>query len=89
MKIKQWYVYIIRAGDNSLYTGVTTDLKRRFEAHQKGKGAKYLKGRLPIQLVFEHPAETRSHAQRLEHWIKKQPKIVKEKLIQNKTSLPD
>ena len=88
MNNKQWFVYIIRAADNTLYTGVTTDLKRRFQAHQAGKGAKYLKGRQPIQLVFERPVETRSQAQQLEYWIKKQTKNIKEDIIACRIDLP-
>lgn len=82
-------MYIIRAADNSLYTGVTTNIERRFQEHLTGKGAKYLKGRQPIQLVFEQTVETRSQAQRLEYWIKQQPKRTKESIVNRQTPLPN
>ncbi|MBL1432522.1 MAG: hypothetical protein COC09_09015 [Gammaproteobacteria bacterium] len=89
MSQQDWFVYIIRAADNTLYTGVTTDVSRRFEQHSSGKGAKYLKGRTPIKLVFQQTIGTRSKAQRIEHWIKQQPKQIKERITKKLIELPD
>lgn len=60
-----WYVYMVRCSDHSLYTGVTTDLKRRLEEHNapKGKGAKYTKTRQPVELVYSKRKKNRSYAQ--------------------------
>jgi len=84
-----WFVYIIRTASNTLYTGVTTDVSRRFKQHSSGKGAKYLKGRSPITLVFKQKIGSRSDAQRIEHWIKQQPKQAKESIIEKLIELPD
>ena len=57
-----WQVYIILCSDNSLYTGITTDLQRRFCQHASGKGAKYFRGRKPLQIVYQESGHTRSTA---------------------------
>lgn len=50
---KSWYVYIVKCNDNTLYTGITTDIKSRIETHNKGKGAKYCRGKkLPVKLLW-------------------------------------
>ena len=55
--MSQWYVYIVRASDQSLYTGITTDLERRLSEHQSGKaGAKYFRGRSAIEMVYSEQA---------------------------------
>ncbi len=67
-----WTVYIIRCDDGSLYTGVTTDLERRFAEHQSGKrGARYFAGRQPDAVVWVEPDHDRSSALRREAAIKK------------------
>ena len=76
-----WYIYIIRCGDNSLYTGIATDVERRLEEHQRDKGARYLRGRGPLQLVFQRVVGTRSQASKVEYQIKKLSKVRKETLI--------
>jgi putative endonuclease len=78
-----WYLYIIRCADNSLYTGITTDLDRRFTEHQSQgkKCAKYLRGKSPLQLVFSTPAGDKPIASRLELRLKKCDKKTKEKII--------
>lgn len=81
MKEIKWYLYIIRCRNNSLYTGITTDVERRFLEHSSGKGAKYLKGKGPLTLVFQTEVGTKSEAAKLEHLIKKLPKSKKEELI--------
>ena len=54
-----WYVYILRCGDGTLYTGMTDDVQRRLDAHRAGKGAKYTRGRGPLELAYteEQPDE--------------------------------
>ncbi|ORU92605.1 MAG: endonuclease [Cycloclasticus sp. symbiont of Poecilosclerida sp. N] len=66
-----WFVYIIEASDNSLYTGITTDLDRRFKQHASGVGAKYFKSRDPIKFVYTEAADNRSRASIREAEIKK------------------
>ncbi len=65
-----WQVYIIRCSDGSLYTGITTDLARRFRQHAEGRGAKYFRGRRPEQLLYRETGHTRSTASRREAEIK-------------------
>jgi putative endonuclease len=66
-----WCVYLLRCGDDSLYAGVTNDLFRRLEAHRKGRGARYTRGRGPLQLVHCEPVKNRSAALRREHALKR------------------
>lgn len=65
-----WYLYILRCGDDTLYTGITTDVARRFAAHQEGKGAKYTRGRGPLTLVYQEICGTHSQALKRELEIK-------------------
>ena len=67
-----WWVYIIRCGDGSLYTGIATDIARRFLEHesQGPKGAKYTRGKLPLELVYQKEIGNRSHATKEELRIK-------------------
>jgi putative endonuclease len=65
-----WQVYIIHCSDDSLYTGITTDLQRRFAQHASGRGAKYFRGRRPLEVVFQESGHTRSTAGRRELEIK-------------------
>ena len=77
----RWVVYILECGDNSLYTGITTDLSARLAAHQAGTGAKYTRGRGPLNLVFQEPAPDRSAATRRESEIKALDVTAKRRLI--------
>ncbi len=79
--MKDWFIYIIRCGDGTLYTGITNDITRRFDEHRAGKGAKYLKGRGPLKLVYKTVAGSRSDALKLEAKIKKMKKNDKELMI--------
>jgi len=65
-----WYVYILRCGDDSLYTGTTGNPRRRLAAHRSGKGAKYTRGRGPLQLVYLETLPDRPAALRREWQIK-------------------
>jgi len=68
---KNWYVYMIKSSDESLYTGITTDLDRRFQQHLKGKGgAKYFQGRRPEKIVYTEAGHDRSSASIREAEIK-------------------
>jgi putative endonuclease len=84
-----WYLYFIRCRDGSLYTGVSTDVARRFIEHQgHGRlGSKYLKGRLPLELVFQARIGNRGLALKVEHRVKKLSKAGKEELINDPGAL--
>lgn len=83
-----WSVYIIRCADGSLYTGITTDVERRFEEHQSQglKSAKYLRGRAPLELVYSQEVGTRSEAAKEEWRIKRLSKQEKEALVRDAKS---
>lgn len=68
---ERWYVYILRCGDGTLYTGITNDLARRLAQHAAGTGAKYTRGRGPLTLEARRRFPSRSDASRVEAWIKK------------------
>ncbi|MCC4783578.1 hypothetical protein CSB62_16195 [Vibrio splendidus] len=76
-----WVVYLIRNRHNALYCGVTNNLERRFEQHQTGKGAKALKGKGPLELVWSFDVGSKSEALKTEYAIKQLPKPRKEKLV--------
>ena len=78
---KHWYLYILRCGDGTLYTGITTDVQARFEAHQCGKGAKYTRGRGPLELVYREECESHSDALKRELAVKAMPREEKQQLI--------
>ncbi|MGD2024286.1 MAG: GIY-YIG nuclease family protein [Desulfobacterales bacterium] len=83
----EWHVYIIRCRDGSLYTGIATNVERRFNEHQNNLGAKYLRGRGPLTLVFKKQVGQRNRALRVERNIKQLPKLKKEALIKNGAGL--
>lgn len=68
---KTWYLYILRCGDDTLYCGITPDLEKRLEAHRSGKGAKYTRGRTPLELVYREELPTHSDALKREIAIKR------------------
>lgn len=76
-----WQVYILRCGDDTLYTGITDDLSRRIAAHNAGKGAKYTRGRGPVTLVYTEICHDKSCALKREHAIKALPRSKKLALI--------
>ena len=78
-----WYLYILRCGDGSLYTGITTDVEKRLEAHKSGKGAKYTRGRGPLELVYREQCGDHSAALKRELEIKALSREEKLKMIQN------
>lgn len=81
-----WFVYLARCGDGSLYTGITNDLPGRLEAHNRGKGASYTRGRLPIALVYSEIVENRSAALQREAAIKRLSRGGKLRLINSVSS---
>ena len=79
-----WYVYMLRCGDGTLYTGMTDDVQRRLAAHRAGKGAKYTRGRGPLELAYTEKQPDKSAALRRECAIKRLRREEKERLIQRK-----
>ena len=76
-----WYVYILRCGDGTLYTGVTDDPERRLSAHRAGRGAKYTRGRGPLELVYREELPDKASALRREYRIKQLSRADKLALI--------
>ena len=79
-----WYLYILRCKDGSLYTGITTDVEKRLETHRKGKGAKYTRGRGPLELVYSEECGTHSDALKRELAVKALTREQKTELIGRK-----
>ena len=77
-----WFVYMLRCGDGSLYTGITDDVPRRLEVHRAGKGAKYTRGRGPRELVYQEEVSDKSAALKREYAIKRLRREEKEQLLQ-------
>jgi len=73
MDKRQWVVYLIRCSDESLYCGITNNLKNRLIAHNSGQGAKYTRSRRPVELVGASSARTKSDALKLEYRVKHVP----------------
>ena len=91
-KADHWSLYIIKASDASFYTGITTDVERRFDEHRLGdRGAKYFHGRNPVAVVYREDGHSRSSASRREAEIKKLSRREKESLIarQQRSELDD
>jgi len=82
--MRTWFVYIIHCSDDSLYTGITTDLERRYKQHSQQQGAKYFRGRQPKELVYQEGGHNRSTASKREIEIKKLSRVNKLQLIASK-----
>ena len=78
---REWFFYIIRCRDNSLYTGITTNIEARLKAHNRGTGAKYTAGRRPLSLVYLETCADESQARKREAQVKRWTKAQKERLI--------
>lgn len=78
-----WHIYIIECSDKSLYTGVTSDLKRRLKEHNSAKGGKYTKTRVPVTLVYSQNCKTKSKALKREIQIKRWTRKKKKALIEH------
>ncbi|MGA7799627.1 MAG: GIY-YIG nuclease family protein [Gammaproteobacteria bacterium] len=81
--MSDWYVYMVRCADGSLYTGIARDVRRRVQEHNGAGpcGARYTRGRRPVKLVYQETVGTRSEAARREHTIKRLTRAQKEALI--------
>lgn len=79
--MNEWTLYILRCRNNSLYTGITKNLKQRLEKHNTGKGAKYTRANGPCTIVYSENKLTETQAKKKEALIKKMSKQEKEKLI--------
>ncbi|WP_372079805.1 GIY-YIG nuclease family protein [Vibrio amylolyticus] len=83
-----WFVYFVRTPSNALYCGITTDVKRRFQQHCCGKGAKALKGKAPLVLEWSELAgSNRSEASQIEYQVKRLTKVKKEALVLGEVTL--
>lgn len=78
-----WHLYILRCGDGTLYTGITTDVEKRLEAHRSGRGAKYTRSRGPLELVYREECGTHGDALRRELQVKKLKRNQKLQLAEN------
>lgn len=76
-----WWVYMLRRGDGALYTGIALDVARRLEQHREGVGSKALRGRGPLQLVWQQRVGTQAAALRLERRLKRLRKAQKERWV--------
>ncbi len=76
-----YYTYMVRCSDDTLYTGYTDDVEKRIKVHNSGKGAKYTRSRLPVELVYFKEFETKSEAMSEEYRIKQLKRTEKEELI--------
>ena len=76
-----WHLYILRCKDGSLYTEITTDMEKRLEMHRSGKGAKYTRGRAPLELVYREECGDHSAALKRELEVKALPRKEKWMLI--------
>ena len=87
--MNNWFLYLIRCRNGRLYTGITTDVERRFEEHESGnkKGSKYLRGKTPLKLVMKKRVGNRSMALKVEAKVKKLPKTKKELLVDGKIKM--
>ena len=83
------YVYVLRCSDNSLYTGWTNNLERRIKAHSNGRGAKYTRARLPVELVYFEEFETKEQAMKREYAIKQMARKDKLELVRRKEKADD
>jgi putative endonuclease len=86
--VRPFSLYIVRCADDTLYTGIAIDVEKRVAEHVSGsRGAKYLRGKGPIELVFRAEVGNRSEASRLEYRVKRLPRQEKEALILGSSSL--
>lgn len=89
LKMNNWFLYVIRCKHGRLYTGITTDVERRFAEHSSDdkKGAKYLRGKAPLTLVMKKKIGSRSMALKMEARVKKLSKIKKEMFVDGKIKI--
>ena len=82
-----WYVYIVKCRDGSLYTGIATNVERRIADHLANRGAKYLRGRGPLKLVLKKQVGKKGQALKIERLVKRLPRHKKEALIKTNACL--
>ncbi len=89
MSDRPWFLYMIRCADGSLYTGISTDVERRFAEHCSGRapGARYLRGRGPLEMVFRCAAGDRAMASRLEYRVKRMTVAEKRRLVSGRSDI--
>ena len=81
---ERWFVYLLRCGDGSLYTGIARDVAARISQHVAGKGARYTRGRGPFELCAKRRCKTKGEALKLEHAIKQLPRSRKESFARSR-----
>jgi predicted GIY-YIG superfamily endonuclease len=79
---EKWFLYILKCNDRSLYTGITKDLERRIKMHSEGKGARYTRTRLPLEMVYQETCKNRTEALVRECAVKALPKLNKLALVE-------
>ena len=84
----RWHVYIVRTRDGTLYTGITIDVERRLAEHRAdgGRGARYLRGRQPLEIVYRRKLGDRSLALRVEWRLKRRPRADKQAIVSGRLS---
>ena len=84
----RWHVYVVRTGDGALYTGITTDVERRLAEHRAGggRGARYLRGREPLEIVYRRKIGDRGLALRVEWRLKRRPRADKQAIVSGRLS---
>ena len=87
--MKPWYLYLVRCGDGTLYTGISTNVGRRLAEHRAGKGARYLRGRGPLALARKVRVGVVGDALKAERKVKRMSPARKEKLIRGKVRVKD
>ena len=88
--MSEYSLYILRCSDDTYYTGIATDVERRVTEHESGaRGAKYLRGRAPFDLVFTQAVGDRSEASRAEYRVKQLARESKQRLIDGRLHLSD
>jgi putative endonuclease len=78
---QEWFFYIVRCSDDSLYSGITNNIEHRLKEHNRGEGAKYTLGRRPVKLVYSEKYNNATGARKRESQVKGWPRIEKERLI--------
>jgi putative endonuclease len=83
-----WWVYLLRCGDGTLYCGIALDVAARLKQHQAGRGAKYTRGRGPLELAYQEACGSKAEALRRERALKRLRRVAKESLIAAATGRP-
>ena len=83
MQPNDWFLYMIRCNNGQLYTGITTDIERRFSEHTNGKGAKFLRGKGPLEMLYQKKIGSHSEALKAEISMKNMSKADKEQIVRS------